>query len=826
MRKILVIGVGGMGLRAVEHFTARLASDGISLPDARIETLILDGDRSDLRLVSRSDVISFSSPQSLGDACDMLGAEALEGWFPYEDPAIRAHELTYFFGIWRRKALFDLMLAVSNISQRQTLEDLLDRLCADDSAAADVYEIYTVASLAGGTGSGAFAPLALYIKKCLLRRGMRDIHAYAVLSLPEIHADLAFGEMSERFYANAYAALAELDLMTRAANGEKTPPFRLGGEHSPLGLLFDSEDPIFAVPSAAPFDGVFLLEKTVHRAIRAHAGKLGEFLYSFLCTPVLDAFASAAANRMAVSHSLPLVRVGTSSVRDPLDALAADLSRIVACEALEKHLSAEIGANEDTVKAYLDLLLESVNAAVPMADTACERLLALPPCRACGFFDSHRTKTAKKEEVLARYRECIDTVDRYYRIFVSSVTESKRTILERIGHASPLSHLVTRNGKHVEPRQALANLVSLREELLSRTEGLGEVWADLEAFEPSRHAPRSFLTVKAPETVGKSAYLSFGEDRFRFLRTDTDGAYLERRTDTARDGEAITADAVYILKTMREHTVEQFASLLYKELLPTLDRLIAFYDGAISALLDEHEPCKETVEDIDFSRYADEYLEVCLDTDRARIDELLHACGEAWESCDREEAMNVIGKVLLERVLADLSEKEKDALYYPALYGELCHHISTVAEGAFRVSHPFTVRQGKGMIALCAESDGGLHSTLGTALRELYRLAVTGPLDEEDTLNVLLLPAFETDYAGSRETLRLLTELAPLPQSIAVSAQARTTRLCRFRMSEEIDQVLTRYRRFYDAVTASNERNGRTYFDPGLSASPRAYTEE
>ncbi len=828
MRRILVIGLGGMGLRAVEHFTRRLTSEGISRSDTRIETLILDGDPSDLKRVSHSDTVLLSAPQSLGVACDILGAEALEGWFPYNDPAIRAHELTYSFGIWRRKALLDLMLAVSNSSKKQTLEKLLDRLCAGDGGGMnplDSYEIYTVASLAGGTGSGAFAPLALYLKKCLLRRDVRDVKAYAVLSLPEIHADLAFGEMSERFYANAYAALTELDVMTRAANGEQTPPFRLGNEHSPLGLLFDSRDPAFAVPSAAPFDGVFLLEKTVHRSIHAHAGKLAEFLYSFLCTPISDAFASGAANRMAVTHGLPLVRVGSSSVRDPLNALAADLSRIVACEALKESLSAEIGANEDTVKAYLDLLLENVNAAVPTVDTACERLLALPACRACGFFDSRRAKAEKKGEVLARYGECLDTVDRYYRIFVSSITESKKAILERIGHASLLSHLATREGKHVEPRQALASLTSLRGELLSRAERIGEAWKDLEAFEPSRHAPPSLLTVENPETVGKSAYLSFGGDRFRFLRTDTDGAYLERRTDTARDGEAIVADAVSILKTMREHAVEQFASLLYKELLPTLDRLIAFYGTAVSALLAEHEECKTDVEDIDFSRYADEYLEVCLDTDSARINELLRACGEACERQDREKAADAIGKVFLERSLAALSEKEEDTLYYSALYGELCHHIAVVAEGAFRKSLPFAARQRKGMVELGAESDAGLYPKLQTILRDLYRLAKPGPLDEEETLNILLLPAFETVYAGSSETLRLLTELAPLPCSVAVSAQARATRLCRFRMSEELSRVLTRYRRFYDAVTENNERNGRTYFDPGLSADIRAYTE-
>ena len=50
-------------------------------------------------------------------------------------------------------------------------------------------EIYIIASIAGGTGSGSFIPIALYAKRYLRRTLGKDPIVNAMIALPDIYAD-------------------------------------------------------------------------------------------------------------------------------------------------------------------------------------------------------------------------------------------------------------------------------------------------------------------------------------------------------------------------------------------------------------------------------------------------------------------------------------------------------------------------------------------------------------------------------------------------------------------------------------------------------------
>lgn len=303
MKNILLIGVGGTGSRAVDIFFQKKNELGAQSGN-HVTALVFDTDAGDVKNISAATPVVMADTASVGTICDRFGKEYLREWFPCDDPAIRSQEMIRGASQWRKKSYLAFLNLMNKPLARAKFIGALEQMVADPGSSC---EIYVISSVAGGTGSGSFIPIALYAKRYLRKHLGKDPIVNAMIALPEIYADSQTPENRVKIYANAYAILRELNAINLVARNynegrtahKKAPiNFRIGHPDEPsVGVLFDAADKQFWTPEAAPFTQVFLLDRIPGlKSIIAHDIVLANSLYTILCTDIGSAFDSEFSN--------------------------------------------------------------------------------------------------------------------------------------------------------------------------------------------------------------------------------------------------------------------------------------------------------------------------------------------------------------------------------------------------------------------------------------------------------------------------------------------------------------------------------------------------
>ena len=346
MKNILLIGVGGTGSSAVDILYQKIHDLG-NLTDNHITALVFDTDAGCVANITAATNIPMSDPASVGTVCDRLGRENLKEWFPTDDNSVMAQEMSRGASQWRKKSFLAFLNLMNKPEMRGAFHRAMENMTKAGPDAA--YEIYVIASIAGGTGSGSFIPIALYAQRFLRNELGKSAQCFAVIACPDIYAASQTESNKVKIYANAYAILRELNAINLVARGhnrdcnkEKKPliKFRIGSKNEPnVGLLFDAEDPRFWRPEAAPFRQVYILDKVpgVH-SVRSHEIILANSLYSTLCTGIgqeLDSELSNHENQVNQSNGSNAIYAGISSaqVTFPLPAVVDYLAHEKALEA-------------------------------------------------------------------------------------------------------------------------------------------------------------------------------------------------------------------------------------------------------------------------------------------------------------------------------------------------------------------------------------------------------------------------------------------------------------------------------------------------------------
>lgn len=282
MKNILLIGVGGTGSNAVDILTQKRKEFG-NQTDNRITSIVFDTDAGSVENISAATVIPMTDNASVGTICDRIGTQYLREWFPCDDTwvdykSVRAQEMVRGASQWRKKSFLAFVNLMNKPMARNTFINALESMVANPGASC---EVYVISSVAGGTGSGSFIPIALYTKRYLRKCLGKDPIVNAMIALPDIYADSQTPDNKVKVYANAYAILRELNAINLVAHNfnddnktEKKAPvkFRIGDPREPnVGVLFDSEDEQYWTPEAAPFTQIFILDRIPGlKSISAH----------------------------------------------------------------------------------------------------------------------------------------------------------------------------------------------------------------------------------------------------------------------------------------------------------------------------------------------------------------------------------------------------------------------------------------------------------------------------------------------------------------------------------------------------------------------------
>ncbi|MBE6636997.1 MAG: hypothetical protein E7618_04255 [Ruminococcaceae bacterium] len=332
-KNILLIGVGGTGSNAVDTFFKKFHELG-NQTDNRVTALVFDTDAGDLKKITSAKTVVMADSASVGTICDRIGKQYLREWFPCDAKDIRAQEMVRGASQWRKKSYLAFLNLMNKPAARSTFISALEDMVQDPGASC---EVYVIASVAGGTGSGSFIPIALYAKRYLRKNLGKDPIVNAMIALPDIYADSQTPENRVKVYSNAYAILRELNainLVARNYNAGQTAKkkapvrFKIGHEDEPnVGVLFDASDKRFWTPEAAPFSQVFLLDRIPGlNSISAHDMVLANSLYTIICTEIGAAFDSEFSNHELVrsqSNGSNAIYAGisTSQIRFPREAV-------------------------------------------------------------------------------------------------------------------------------------------------------------------------------------------------------------------------------------------------------------------------------------------------------------------------------------------------------------------------------------------------------------------------------------------------------------------------------------------------------------------------
>ncbi len=347
MKNILLIGIGGTGSEAVDILYKKIRELG-QQNDNIINAIVLDTDTGDMSMIKDATVISMSDTGSVGTICDSIGRDYLKNWFPCNDPTVRTQEMIKGASQWRKKSYLAFLNAMNKQSSRRAFKNTLERMTIDPNASC---EVYIIASIAGGTGSGSFIPIALYVRQYLRKQLGKNPMIYAMIALPDIFAEQQTRDNKIKVYANAYAILRELNAINlvsrdynkgRTARKQSPIKFKIGHEDEPnVGLLFDASNPSFWTPEAAPFNQIFLLDKITNiESIRAHNMVLANSLYTLLCTEIGNKFDSEVSNHELLrsqnnGSNAIYAGISTSQINFPIDSILDYLAHektIASCE--------------------------------------------------------------------------------------------------------------------------------------------------------------------------------------------------------------------------------------------------------------------------------------------------------------------------------------------------------------------------------------------------------------------------------------------------------------------------------------------------------------
>ena len=269
-RKILMVGLGGTGCKAVAGVRERVirerreASDRVHFSD--IQFVGFDTDQTGRPNYGTLPMVWTARSASVEDL--LKDRPEWNEWFPGENSFLLARN--GLRGAGQLRVLSRLLLE-DTLKRENSIDDPLAALHSafdhlqrqDGDPQPPEVVVMIISSFAGGTGSGIFIQMALYLRKQLMER----LHCNTALirglfSLPDIYTGVLHNDQEiESVYANAYASLKELCAINRLFSGND----RLAKDiRMHYDGLFDSEEDKDArgrLPiTKVPYNSIFFVD--------------------------------------------------------------------------------------------------------------------------------------------------------------------------------------------------------------------------------------------------------------------------------------------------------------------------------------------------------------------------------------------------------------------------------------------------------------------------------------------------------------------------------------------------------------------------------------
>lgn len=288
-RKTLLVGLGGTGCSVVQQVKAMVGPNTQNIQFLGFDT---DSNRAgtyglDMVVTGRNILVD-----------ELLEHEPdANEWFPYE-PTLASGNMQN--GAGQVRALS--RLALKDTIRQQGLGKLTDALnmlhTAGEGNQNVSFYITIVSSFAGGTGSGMFISLALYLRRFILNTFGTNCIIDGIFALPDLFMDEGVDEVQrESMFANTFAALKELVNVNRVCLSRNPSANDIKMVYRAAGrTVFDSTEDRASETELPvkfkPFDLMFFFDK-VSADRTMLVGGVEEYIHSMAQAVFMRCFAPA-----------------------------------------------------------------------------------------------------------------------------------------------------------------------------------------------------------------------------------------------------------------------------------------------------------------------------------------------------------------------------------------------------------------------------------------------------------------------------------------------------------------------------------------------------
>jgi len=295
---VLLIGLGGIGSEIVDNVYGRLKNNGIA---ENIEALVFDTD-----INSQKNLNNISSECKIQTSTDKTVKYALENdvtaseWFPTH-PLIEKMQMLNGAGQIRAVSRLALRSAMKS-GKLTSVSAVRERLFKLGSGIDEKgLRVMIVSSLMGGTGSGIFLQIPLYIRELFesqISGGTDRIEIQGTFILPDVLKGAISPKETENVYSNAYAAMKELNAMIMSLGGDGSS---INLEYKPNQL--NSEGMRDIALKAWPYDYCYFYDKEdtkgrVLSSFKDYINMIENNLYQQVYGPVSDRMYSIYCNEI------------------------------------------------------------------------------------------------------------------------------------------------------------------------------------------------------------------------------------------------------------------------------------------------------------------------------------------------------------------------------------------------------------------------------------------------------------------------------------------------------------------------------------------------
>lgn len=298
MTQTVLIGLGGTGSRTVNNVAKILRGKDIDINDGIVTCAVLDTNQKDNKLIKGSGtdipVIPTCDDRTIDRYLQDYAYQNPLEWCPYSRTFGASSMLSGAseMRVKSRLAFMDTM----NSEGIYDLERALEKVFHNRPGTPEQIRVMLVSSLSGGTGSGMFIQTALWLRKffesrnCMVSiRGILLLPDIFIRTIPNIRKN---PEKKRAHYANAYAAIRELNALDKIVKGKLKleRPLVIPG-------LFDSRTP----PQTPIFDNAFFIDDVDAKGAAfttsgAYEEMVAQIVYMQLYAPMQDEMVSVEDN--------------------------------------------------------------------------------------------------------------------------------------------------------------------------------------------------------------------------------------------------------------------------------------------------------------------------------------------------------------------------------------------------------------------------------------------------------------------------------------------------------------------------------------------------